>query len=65
MIVPVPLCLIFFERNFDTGFFTDRLFPHLSRVCQGVIFQSVQMVQDLMATASTTKESESFYNNHR
>ena len=32
-----------------------RLFPHLSRVCQGVIFQSVEMVQQLMATATTTK----------
>ncbi len=31
-----------------------RLFPHLSRVCQGVIFQSVEMVQELMATATTT-----------
>lgn len=30
-----------------------RLFPHLSRVCQGVIFESVEMVRDLMATAST------------
>jgi hypothetical protein len=30
-----------------------RLFPHLSRVCQGVIFNSVQTVKELMATAST------------
>lgn len=30
-----------------------RLFPHLSRVCQGVIFQSVEMVKELMATATT------------
>lgn len=30
-----------------------RLFPHVSRVCQGVIFESVQMVQQLMATATT------------
>lgn len=30
-----------------------RLFPHVSRVCQGVIFKSVQMVKDLMATATT------------
>lgn len=30
-----------------------RLFPHISRVCQGVIFESVQTVKDLMATAST------------
>jgi hypothetical protein len=30
-----------------------RLFPHVSRVCQGVIFDSVQTVQQLMATATT------------
>jgi hypothetical protein len=30
-----------------------RLFPHLSRVCQGVIFDSVQTLQQLMATATT------------
>jgi Rhodopirellula transposase DDE domain len=30
-----------------------RLFPHLSRVCQGIIFDSVQTVQQLMAKATT------------
>jgi hypothetical protein len=30
-----------------------RLFPHLTRVCQGVIFDSVEMVKDLMAKAKT------------
>lgn len=30
-----------------------RLFPHLTRVCQGVIFQSVEVVKDLMAKAKT------------
>lgn len=30
-----------------------RLFPHLTRVCQGVIFESVEMVKDLMAKAKT------------
>lgn len=30
-----------------------RLFPHISRVCQGVIFESIEMVKDLMAKAST------------
>jgi hypothetical protein len=30
-----------------------RLFPHISRVCQGVIFDSVEMVKDLMAKAKT------------
>ena len=30
-----------------------RLFPHLSRVCEGIYFESVEQVRDLMATAST------------
>lgn len=30
-----------------------RLFPHVSRVCQGVIFESVQTVQELMSRATT------------
>ena len=30
-----------------------RLFPHLTRVCQGVIFDSVEMVKDLMEKAKT------------
>ena len=30
-----------------------RLFPHLSRVCQGVIFKSVEMVKQLMEKAKT------------
>lgn len=30
-----------------------RLFPHVTRVCQGVIFQSVEMVCELMAKAKT------------
>ncbi len=30
-----------------------RLFPHLTRACQGVIFESVDMVKDLMARAKT------------
>jgi hypothetical protein len=32
-----------------------RLFPHVSRVCQGVIFESIQMVKELMAKATTRK----------
>jgi hypothetical protein len=28
-------------------------FPHISPVCQGLIFKSVQTVQDLMVTATT------------
>jgi Rhodopirellula transposase DDE domain len=32
-----------------------RLFPHLTRVCQGVIFKTVEIVRDLMATATTKK----------
>lgn len=30
-----------------------RLFPHLTRVCKGVIFDHVETVKDLMATATT------------
>lgn len=30
-----------------------RLFPHISRVCKGVWFDSIEMVNDLMAKAST------------
>lgn len=30
-----------------------RLFPHLSRVCQGVIFERVEIMRDLMAKATT------------
>jgi hypothetical protein len=30
-----------------------RLFPHLTRVCRGVIFQSVELVAGLMKKAST------------
>jgi hypothetical protein len=30
-----------------------RLFPHVSRVCQGVIFDSIHTVKELMATATT------------
>ena len=30
-----------------------RLFPHLTRACQGVIFTSVELVRDLMANTTT------------
>jgi len=30
-----------------------RLFPHVTRACQGVIFESVEMVKQLMAKAKT------------
>ena len=30
-----------------------RLFPHLTRVCRGVIFQSVDLVAELMRKATT------------
>jgi len=30
-----------------------RLFPHVSRVCQGVIFDKVETVKDLISTATT------------
>lgn len=31
-----------------------RLFPHLTRACQGVIFTSLELVKELMAKTSTT-----------
>jgi hypothetical protein len=30
-----------------------RLFPHLTRACQGVIFTSVELVKNLMANTTT------------
>lgn len=30
-----------------------RLFPHLTRACQGVVFKSVDLVKELMASATT------------
>lgn len=30
-----------------------RLFPHITRICQGVIFESVEMVKELMAKTKT------------
>lgn len=30
-----------------------RLFPHLTRACQGVVFKSVELVRELMASATT------------
>lgn len=32
-----------------------RLFPHLTRACQGVIFENIELVKELMAQTSTTK----------
>lgn len=37
-----------------------RLFPRLTRVCQGVIFQSVEMVRELMTKAKTQTGLEVF-----
>ena len=37
-----------------------RLFPHLSRACQGVIFESVDTVSKFMATATTLKGLQVF-----
>lgn len=31
-----------------------RLFPHITRACQGVVFKSVELVSDLMAKAKTS-----------
>ncbi|PON15605.1 transposase, partial [Candidatus Entotheonella serta] len=30
-----------------------RLFPHLTRACQGVVFSSVELVKELMSKATT------------
>ena len=38
----------------------DRLFPHLSRACKGVIFQSISTVSKFMATATTQKGLQVF-----
>ena len=32
-----------------------RLFPHITKACQGVIFKSVELVNNLMASTTTTK----------
>ena len=37
-----------------------RLFPYVSRVCEGVIFDSVETVRELMATATTKTGLEVF-----
>ncbi|MEO3706330.1 hypothetical protein [Trichormus azollae] len=37
----------------DETVLEHRLFPHISRVCQELIFESFQTVKDLMATATT------------
>ena len=30
-----------------------RLFPHLTRACQGIVFSSVELVKELMSKATT------------
>ncbi len=32
-----------------------RLFPHITKACQGVIFKNIEVVNNLMASATTTK----------
>lgn len=32
-----------------------RLFPHVTRACQGVIFESIELVKELMTNTTTTK----------
>jgi len=32
-----------------------RMFPHVTRACQGVVFESVELVKELMASTTTTK----------
>ncbi len=37
-----------------------RLFAHVSRACQGVIFESVEMVEELIATTKTKEGLQVF-----
>ena len=37
-----------------------RLFPHVTRACQGVIFTSVELVKELMAKTNTTSGLKAF-----
>lgn len=39
-----------------------KLFPHVTRACQGVIFRSIEIVDSLMKEASTTKGLKVFSN---
>ena len=32
-----------------------RLFPHVTRACQGIVFENIELVKKLMAQTSTTK----------
>ena len=32
-----------------------RMFPHVTRACQGVVFESIELVKELMSSATTTK----------
>ncbi len=34
--------------------FYNRLFPHITRACKGVVFKSVELVNQLMGKAKTT-----------
>ena len=49
-IVPAITCS---SRTYKHNPIEHRLFPHISRGCQGVIFQSVQMLRDLIAKTTT------------
>ena len=31
------------------------MFPHITKACQGVIFKNIEVVNNLMASATTTK----------
>lgn len=31
------------------------MFPHITKACQGVVFKNIEMVNNLMASATTTK----------
>jgi hypothetical protein len=50
MEIPIPHYPPYTSKYNPIG---HRFFPHISPVCQGLIFESVQTVKDLMATATT------------
>ncbi|MBD0390849.1 MAG: hypothetical protein ICV54_31230, partial [Nostoc sp. C3-bin3] len=47
-------------QNWEYNPIEHRLFPHLSRACKGVIFDSVNTVSEFMAKATTHKGLQVF-----
>jgi hypothetical protein len=50
MEIPIPYYPPYTSKYNPIG---HSLFPHICPLCQGLIFESVQTVEDLMATATT------------